>query len=127
MAERREDTFLKEHAGVVAVAGGQAVQVELDRFSLATSLLSLASRAHWALPCTLAAPNPPDVMGATLPDSIKAKFETQASSQRSRLSYLLMLGWGPSYLEHLQLLKGTISVPVFSSLSSPQLATLLVT
>ncbi|KAL0048541.1 hypothetical protein WJX82_005372 [Trebouxia sp. C0006] len=73
----KEDTLLKEHAGVVAVAGGQAVQVELDRFSLATSLLTLASRAHWALPCTLAAPNPPDVLGATLPDSIKAKFEKQ--------------------------------------------------
>ena len=73
----REDSFLKEHAGVVAVAAGQAVQVELDRFSLATSLLAVASRAHWGLPCALAAPSPPDVMGATPPDSIKAKFEKQ--------------------------------------------------
>jgi len=130
MAECREDTFLKEHAGVVAVAGGQAVQVELDRFSLATSLLALASRAHWALPCTLAAPNPPDVMGATPPDSIKAKFEKQASSQRSGFKAghtWLILAWGSSYLEDLQLLKRTLSVPVFSSLSSPELATLLLT
>lgn len=112
---------------MVAVAGGQAVQLELDRFSLATSLLSLASRAHWALPCTLIAPNPPDVMGPTLPDSIKAKFEKQVSSQRSRLVTLLMLGWGPSYSEHLQLLKCTLSVPVFLSLSSAQIPTLLMT
>ena len=73
----REDSFLKEHAGVVAVAAGQAVQVELDRFSLATSLLAVASRAHWSLPCALAATSSPDVMGATPPDSIKAKFEKQ--------------------------------------------------
>ena len=40
-------------------------------------------------------------------------------------SYLLMLALGPSYLAHLQVLKGTLSVPVFSSLSSPQLALLV--
>ena len=73
----REDTFLKEHAGVVAVAAGQAVQVELDRFSLATSLLAVAAKSHWGLPCVLAAPSLPDVMGPTPPDSVKSKFEKQ--------------------------------------------------
>ena len=68
----------------MAVATAQAVQLELDRCCLATSLLTATARAHWGLPCTLTAPSPPDVMAASPPDSIKAKFEKQVS-----LVYLL--------------------------------------
>lgn len=75
----REDTFLKEHAAVVAVAASQAVQVEVDRFSLATSLLSVAARAHCGLPCAITPLSPPEVLGAAPPDSVKAKFEKQVS------------------------------------------------
>lgn len=69
--------FLKEHASFVAVAASQAVQVEVDRFSLATSLLAVAARAHSGLPCAVAPPSPPEVLGATPPDSVKTKFEKQ--------------------------------------------------
>ncbi|KAL3141664.1 hypothetical protein ABBQ32_004356 [Trebouxia sp. C0010 RCD-2024] len=75
----REDTFLKEHAAVVAVAASQAVQVEVDRFSLATSLLSVAARAHCGLPCAITPLSPPEVLGAAPPDSVKAKFEKQTA------------------------------------------------
>lgn len=69
--------FLKEHAEFVAVAASQAVQVEVDRFSLATSLLAVAARAHYGLPCAVTSPSPPEILGTTPPDSIKAKFEKQ--------------------------------------------------
>ena len=59
----------------MAVATSQAVQVEVDRFSLATSLLAVAARAHWGLPCVAAAPSPPEMLGSAPPDSVKAKFE----------------------------------------------------
>ena len=87
----REDTFLKEHAGVVAMATGQAVQMELDRFSLATSLLTVAARAHWGLPCALAAPSPPDVMGTTPPDATKAKFEKQVGPLLAVVLFVLQV------------------------------------
>ena len=73
----REDTFLKEHAAVVALATSQAVQIEVDRFSLATSLLAVAARAHCGLPCAASAPSPPELLGAAPPDTLKAKFEKQ--------------------------------------------------
>ena len=60
---------------MVAVATSQAVQVEVDRFSLATSLLAVAARAHWGLPCAAAAPSPTEVLGSAPPDCLKAKFE----------------------------------------------------
>ena len=69
--------FLKEHAEFVAVAASQAVQVEVDRFSLGTSLLAVAARAHYGLPCAVTPPSPPEVLGTTAPDSVKAKFEKQ--------------------------------------------------
>ena len=69
--------FLKEHAEFVAVAASQAVQVEVDRFSLATSLLAVAARGHCGLPCAVGPPSLPEVLGTTPPDSVKAKFEKQ--------------------------------------------------
>lgn len=69
--------FLKEHAEFVAVAASQAVQVEVDRFSLATSLLAVAARGHCGLPCAVTPPSVPEVLGTTPPDSVKAKFEKQ--------------------------------------------------
>lgn len=86
----REDMFLKEHAEFVAVAASQAVQVEVDRFTLATSLLAVAARAHYGLPCAVTPPSPPEVLGTTPPDSVKAKFEKQVGCLL-RLHVLLLL------------------------------------
>ena len=86
----REDMFLKEHAEFVAVATSQAVQVEVDRFTLATSLLAVAARAHYGLPCAVTPPSPPEVLGTTPPDSVKAKFEKQVGCLL-RLHVLLLL------------------------------------
>ena len=86
----REDTFLKEHAAVVAVATSQAVQVEVDRFSLATSLLAVAARAHCGLPAAVTPHSPPEVLGATPPDSVKAKFEKQVGTLALQASWLLL-------------------------------------
>ena len=60
---------------MVAVAGSQAVQLEVDRFSLAIALLLAAAQAHWGHPATLSAPTPPNVLGSDPPDTVKAKFE----------------------------------------------------
>ena len=73
----REDTYLKQHEAMMAVAASHAVQLEVDRFSLATSLLAVAARAHCGLPCAVTPLSPPEVLGATPPDSVKAKFEKQ--------------------------------------------------
>lgn len=81
--------FLKEHAEFVAVAASQAVQVEVDRFSLATSLLAVAARAHCGLPCAVTCPLPPEVLGTNPPDSVKAKFEKQVG-RLLRLHVLLL-------------------------------------
>lgn len=80
MACGREDTFLKEHLGMVAVAASQAVQLEVDRFSLATSLLAVAAKAHWGQPATLSAPSPPHVLGTDPPEAIRSKFEKSVST-----------------------------------------------
>lgn len=79
LACHREDTFLKEHLGMVAVASSQAVQLEVDRFSLATSLLLTGAKAHWGLPCHPAPPSPPDVLGTDPPEAVKPKFEGKVS------------------------------------------------
>lgn len=75
---------------MVAVATSQAVQVEVDRFSLATSLLAVAARAHCGLPSATTPLSPPEVLGATPPDSVKAKFEKQVRKQASQASWLLV-------------------------------------
>ena len=75
---------------MVAVATSQAVQVEVDRFSLATSLLAVAARAHCGLPCAVTPLSPPEVLGATPPDSVRAKFEKQVGTQALQASWLLL-------------------------------------
>lgn len=64
---------------MVAVAGSQAVQLEVDRFSLATSLLLAAAKAQWGQPADLAASPPPDVLGTDPPEAVKPKFEKAVS------------------------------------------------
>lgn len=73
---------------MVAVAAGQAVQLEVDRFSLATSLLLAAAKAHWGQPAELEANSPPDVLGTDPPAALKAKFEKAVSLQPPASWYL---------------------------------------
>ena len=94
--------FLKEHAAYVAVAASQAVQVEVDRFSLATSLLAVAARAHSGLPYAVAPPSPPDVLGASPPDSVKTKFEKQVCCLLRLYLLLLSVSFSNEHLlQHL--------------------------